>query len=167
MSFLINKHQSMQPTHYKLTSKPRVLISGALPPPMGGVGVYYQTLLKSSLSDQINLQFVQTSTQNRINSSTGRASLPNLIGAIKDCWRFTRAVIVYRPKIVHIGTAFGLSFVKHTFCIIIGQLFGARVLLHPHCSFTVIYKERSKLWKWYLKQEIRLPDVIIVLSQEG
>ena len=156
----------MQPTQPKLLSKPSVLISGALPPPMGGVGAYYQTLLKSSLHDQIDLKFVQTSSQNRKNSSTGKASLPNLIGALKDCWRFTHAGLVFRPKIAHIGTAFGLSFIKHTFCIILGRLFGARVLLHPHCSFTVIYKERSKLWKWYFKQVIRLTDGIIVLSKE-
>ena len=156
----------MQPTPNNLTSKPRVLISGALPPPMGGVGVYYQTLLKSSLPDQINLQFVQTSTQNRKNSSTGRASLPNLIGAIKDCWRFTCAVVINRPKITHIGTAFGLSFVKHTFCIIIGRLFGARVLLHPHCSLSAINMERSKLWKWYFRKVMRSTSGIIVLSKE-
>src|SRR4030042_4499193 len=125
----------MQPTQPKLLSKPSVLISGALPPPMGGVGAYYQTLLKSSLHDQIDLKFVQTSSQNRKNSSTGKATLPNLIGAIKDCWRFTRAIMVYRPKIAHIGTAYGFSFIKHTFCIILGQLYRARVLLHPHCSF--------------------------------
>ncbi len=156
----------MQFTQHEIKSKLLVLISGALPPPMGGVGVYYQTLLNSSLPEKINLRFVQTSSQNRENSSTGKASLTNLVGAIKDCWRFTKAILAYRPQIAHIGTAFGLSFVKHTYCVILARLFGSRVLLHPHCSYAVIYKERSKLWKWYFGQVIKLTNGIVVLSKE-
>jgi hypothetical protein len=97
-------------------AKPRILISGALPPPMGGVGTYYQTLLNSSLQHQVDMHFVQTSSQKRELSNTGKATLSNFSAAIKDCWRFTKAVLVGHPQLTHIGTAFGLSFVKNTYC---------------------------------------------------
>jgi len=147
-------------------NKLRILISGALPPPMGGVGFYYQTLLNSSLPEQVNLIFVQTSSQKRELSNTGKATISNLIAAIKDCWRFTVAVIVGHPQLAHISTAFGLSFVKHTYCIAICRLFGSRVLLHPHCSLSVLYQEQSKLWQWYFRQVIRLTNGVVVLSKE-
>jgi glycosyltransferase involved in cell wall biosynthesis len=147
-------------------NKLRILISGALPPPMGGVGFYYQTLLNSTLPEQVNLTFVQTSSQNRELSSTGKATITNLIAAIEDCWRFTKAVIVGHPQLAHISTAIGLSFVKHSYCVVIARLFGSRVLLHPHCSLAVLYYERSKLWKWYFRQVIMVTNGVVVLSNE-
>jgi glycosyltransferase involved in cell wall biosynthesis len=146
--------------------KLRVLISGALPPPMGGVGFYYQTLLNSSLPDQVDLHFVQTSSQKRELSSTGKATLSNIIAAIKDCWRFTKAVLVSRPQLTHISTAVGLSFVKHTYCVCIARLFGSKVLLHPHCSLAVLYYERPKWWQWYFLQVIRMTNGVVALSKE-
>jgi glycosyltransferase involved in cell wall biosynthesis len=146
--------------------KPQVLISGALPPPMGGVGAYYQTLLNSSLPNRVKMQFVQTSSQKRELSGTGKATLSNLFLAIQDCIRFTKAVIIFRPKLTHISTAIGLSFVKHTYCVGIARLFGSRVLLHPHCSLTVLYYQRPKWWQWYFRQVIRLTNGVIALSRE-
>jgi len=147
-------------------NKLRILISGALPPPMGGVGAYYQTLLGSSLPDQVDLHFVQTSSQNRELSSTGKATFSNLIAAIQDCWRFTKAVLDNRPQLAHISTAIGLSFVKHTYCALIARLLGSRVLLHPHCSLSVLYYERPRWWQWYFRRVIRLTNGVVALSKE-
>jgi glycosyltransferase involved in cell wall biosynthesis len=144
----------------------RVLISGALPPPMGGVGFYYQTLLNSSLAEQVNLNFVETSTHDRQLSESGKATLSNAIEAIKDCWRLTKAIYIFHPQIVHISTAIGLSFVKHSFCVIIARLFGCKVLIHPHCSLAVLYNERPNWWKIYFRQIILLTKGVIALSKE-
>jgi glycosyltransferase involved in cell wall biosynthesis len=156
----------MQSELNQLPDKPCVLISGALPPPMGGVGFYYQTLLNSSLAQHINFHFVETSSHDRQLSSTGTATFFNFIEAIKDCWRFSKAVFINKPQIAHISTAVGLSFVKHSFCILIARLFGCKVLLHPHCSLSVLYYERPNWWKIYFRQIIRLTNGIIVLSKE-
>lgn len=149
-----------------LPSKPRILISGALPPPMGGVGMYYQTLLNSSLPERVDLTFVQTSSNKRELSTTGRVSLFNLKAALLDCWRFTRAVLEAKPQITDIGTAPGLSFVKHSYCVLIAKILGSRVLLHPHCSLLVVYQEKSKWWQWYFKKVIHLTNGIVALSKE-
>ncbi len=146
--------------------KLRVLVSGHLPPPVGGMGTYYQTLMNSSLREQVDLSFVQTSSQKREFSSSGRATFSNMIAAMKDCARFTRAILVNRPQISHIGTANGLSFVKHSYCVWVARVFGSRVLLHPHCSLSVLYSERSKWWRWFFKRVIHLSNNIVVLSNE-
>jgi glycosyltransferase involved in cell wall biosynthesis len=133
---------------------------------MGGMATYYQTLLNSSLHEQVELWFVQTSSQKREFSSSGRATFSNLISAIRDCGRFTWAIVTNRPQITHIGTAAGLSLLKNSFCVFFAKFFGTHVLLHPHCSLSVLYHERSKWWQWYFRQVIHCTNGIVVISKE-
>lgn len=144
----------------------RVLISGHLPPPIGGMATYYQNLLASPLDRFVDYQFVQTSSQKRQLSTSGRASFYNLFSAIQDCARYARAVNQYQPNIVHIGTAFGLSFFKHSYCVFLAHFRGIKVILHPHCSLSVLYDDQSKLWKWFFKLVLKRVDAIIAMSQE-
>jgi glycosyltransferase involved in cell wall biosynthesis len=145
---------------------PRVLISGHLPPPMSGIGTYYQTLLGSSLPKRVNLQFIDTSSRRRPGSETGSWSFSNLASAIGDCARFARAVVIYQPEICHIATAYGLSFLKHSVCVVIARLLGSKVLLHPHCSFYFLYERQGKAWQWFARKIISLSHGVVVLSNE-
>jgi glycosyltransferase involved in cell wall biosynthesis len=147
-------------------NKIRILLSGHLPPPIGGIATYYQSLLSSSLSEKVNLRFVQTSAHDRDLAQSGRATFANSFAAIKDCGRFFRAVLSHRPHICHIGTAFGLSFIKHGLCVAIAKIFKSRVLLHPHCSLSAVYSDRPGWWRWVVRQVIRLTDGVIALSSE-
>jgi glycosyltransferase involved in cell wall biosynthesis len=133
---------------------------------MGGIAAYYQSLLNSSLPEWVDLQFVRTSSQKRALSQSGIFSFTNMISAIIDCGRFTRAVIKHRPQLTHIATAFGLSFVKHSVCVMIARLFGSRVLLHPHCSISALYTDRSRGWQWFFRRIIHLTNGVITLSSE-
>ncbi len=146
--------------------KLRVLIAGHLPPPIGGMATYYKILVNSTLSEYIDYRFVQTSSQKRELASSGRATFQNLISAVRDCAQFTKALVIYRPQIVHIGTAFGLSFLKHSYCVLLAHLLGKRVLLHPHCSLPALYYDRSKQWQWFFRQVVQWTDGTIALSQE-
>lgn len=147
-------------------SKLRVLVAGHLPPPMGGIATYFQTLMASSLPGKVNLRFVQTSSQTRDFATSGSASWANATSALKDILRFARAAWNHRPQVSHIATAFGLSFVKHSVCVLAARLMGSRVLLHPHCSLAALYTDRPGWWKWYFRQVIRLSDGVIALSEE-
>jgi glycosyltransferase involved in cell wall biosynthesis len=148
------------------TTKIRILISGHLPPPIGGMATYYKNLLNSSLSQYVDYCFVQTSSQKREGSSSGLLTIANLISAIRDCARFTGVLIKFHPRIVHIGTAFGLSFLKHSYCVFVARLMGKRILLHPHCSLMVLYNDRSPIWQWFFRKVIQQTSGIIALSQE-
>jgi glycosyltransferase involved in cell wall biosynthesis len=133
---------------------------------MSGIGTYYETLLDSSLPRHVNLQFVDTSLRRRPGSETGKWEFSNLVSAVGDCIRFTRAVVVFRPEICHIATAFGLSFLKHSVCIVIARLFGTKVLLHPHCSFSYLYEQRSRTWQWFVRRVVGLCQGIAAVSVE-
>ncbi len=144
----------------------KVLISGHLPPPVGGIAVFYQSLLNSSLPTRIEHNFVITSSQRRELSASGRATFANLISAMQDCFRFIKALISFRPRVVHIATAFGLSFVKHSICVVAARLAGCRVLLHPHCGYSRLYEEQPAWWQWFVRRVMGLTHGLIVLSQE-
>src|SRR4030042_2938072 len=128
--------------------KPRVILAGHLPPMIGGIATFCQALLNSSLADRVDLRFVQTSPQGRPLLSSGKANWKNLRDAIRDCGRFFGACLTHRPVIAHICTAYGLSFLKHSMCVVFARVVGCHVILHPHCSFAKLYAG-SSFWKWY------------------
>jgi glycosyltransferase involved in cell wall biosynthesis len=148
------------------TKMPRVLIAGHLPPPMSGIGTYYETLLGSTLPRRVELQFIDTSSRRRPGAETGKWSFLNLGSAFADCVRFTKAVVVYKPEICHIATATGLSFLKHSVCTAVARLFGSKVLLHPHCSFHFLYEQQGKAWQWFVRKVVGLCHGVVVLSNE-
>jgi glycosyltransferase involved in cell wall biosynthesis len=133
---------------------------------MSGIGTYYQTLLSSSLPQRASLHFIDTSLRRRPLSETGSWSFSNLLSALVDCGRFTRAVVIYRPEICHIATAFGLSFAKHSVCVAIARLLGCKVLLHPHCSFYALYERQGKPWQWFVRKVVGLCFGVVALSRE-
>ncbi len=148
------------------TARPRVLVSGHLPPPVGGIATYFLALVNSELPELVDFAFVQTSTQKRALADSGRFNLRNLLWAAQDCARFAAAVLKHRPQVVHISTAFGVSFLKHSLCVWIARLAGCRVLLHPRCSISVLYLNRSKLGRWYFRQVVRQTSGVLALSRE-
>ena len=146
--------------------KPRILLAGHLPPPMSGIGTYYETLLDSSLPGRVSLKFIDTSLRRRTGSETGRWSFSNLAAAIGDCIRFARAVVRHRPQICDVATSYGLSFIKHSVCVVIAKLLGSKVLLHPHCSFYFLYERQGKVWQWFVRKIVELCMGVVVLSNE-
>ncbi|MFZ6021555.1 MAG: glycosyltransferase family 4 protein [Chloroflexota bacterium] len=148
------------------TGKLSVMIAGHLHPPVGGISAYFATLLNSSLPQQVELHFVQTTSPKRPFNQAGKFTFSNLVTALTDCWRFSQAVFSIRPQIVHIATAFGWSFLKHSLCVLIAKIAGCRVLLHPHCSFAAMYSNHSSIWKAIFRLLIRLPNAVLILSSE-
>jgi glycosyltransferase involved in cell wall biosynthesis len=145
--------------------KLRVLLAGHLAPPLGGIATFCQALLDSSLADLVDLRFVQTSSQARFLSSSGKATWTNMVEALRDCGRFFRACVAHRPAIAHICTAVGVSFFKNSLCVFLARAMGCRVVLHPHCSFDRLYAG-PRLWQWYCNRIFRLSSGIVVLSKE-
>ena len=114
----------------------------------------------------MNLQFIDTSSRRRPGAKTGNWSFSNLGSAIGDCIRFSKAVVIHRPEICHIATAYGLSFLKHSVCVVIARLSGCKVLLHPHCGFYYLYERRGKAWQWFVRKIVGLCHGIVVVSNE-
>ena len=145
--------------------KPRVLLAGHLAPPMGGIATFCQALLDSTLTDLVDLRFVQTSSRRRALASSGKATSLNIVEALRDWGRFFRACLVHRPDIAHICSAVGVSFLKNSLCVLFARVMARRVVLHPHCSFDRLYAG-PPFWKWYCDRVFRLSSDVVVLSKE-
>lgn len=148
------------------TELPRVLLAGCLPPPVGGMTVYFQTLLKSSLPQQVNLQFVATSRAGRPLTAAGRATAANGWAALGDVARFVNAVRRFRPQVCHIGSAFGVSFLKHGVCVLLSKRLGCRVVLQPHCSLAALIGRGGRASRAYQGWIFRNCDRVLALSHE-
>ncbi|MEM5775987.1 MAG: hypothetical protein AAGU05_13375, partial [Anaerolineaceae bacterium] len=144
----------------------RVLVSGHIPPPMGGIAMFYKSLLESSLPQKVNLMFVQTSSHKRDLADAGKASWANVVSAVQDCVRFFKAVLRHKPQVSHIATAPGFSFLKHSLCVLIADLAGSKVLIHPHCSFAALYADMPGWWQAYVRFILKRTDGLIALSKE-
>jgi glycosyltransferase involved in cell wall biosynthesis len=144
----------------------RVLFAGHLPPPLGGIATYCQSVLASSLAQRLELSFVQTSTHDRDLSQAGSASFRNLSAAFQDVVRFFKAVRAQRPQVCHLNTAYGSSFVKNSLCLAIARLQGSQALLHLHCSLPALYTSRPGWWRWFFRRVLRLTNGVIALSSE-
>jgi glycosyltransferase involved in cell wall biosynthesis len=123
-------------------------------------------LLASSFPGRVNMRFIDTSSRRRPLSKTGSWGVLNLVFAVVDCVRFAWVVLFFRPEICHIATAFGLSFVKHSVCVVIARLLGSKVLIHPHCSYTILYEQRSRGWQSFVRKVIGLCSGVVALSNE-
>lgn len=146
-------------------TKLRIILAGALPPPMGGIATYCRTLLGSTLAEKVDLRFVRTSSQHRPLLATGQATWENLVEALRDGRRFLAACLAHRPAVVHLCTAPGLSFLKNSLHVVIARILGSRVILHPHCSYDTLYSGPF-LWNWYCTRICRLSSAVLALSKE-
>jgi glycosyltransferase involved in cell wall biosynthesis len=146
-------------------TKPKVLLAGHLPPLFGGIATFCRSLMDSSLDGRVELYFVQTSPSGRQRSFQGKMTGRNIISALADCARFGRRCLTVRPDVVHICTAMGLSFLKHSLCALFARWTGSRAVLHPHCSYARLY-QGSRLWQRYCTLVFRSADAVIGLSKE-
>lgn len=146
--------------------KARILLAAHIGYPWGGISQRYSDLLNSNIRSLVDLFFVETSGYKRKFSEAGENTLRNLLNTAINLIIFLRAFLKVKPAIVHIATAYGPSFMKHSIMIIISKLFKAKVILAPHCSIEVFIPKNGSLYKKYLFFILKKCDGIIVLSKE-
>jgi glycosyltransferase involved in cell wall biosynthesis len=133
--------------------------------PWGGVSQIYTDLLETELLQKVDLAFFESSPNKRSFSSTGSINRQNIFGFLIVCINYIKVIFHEKPSIVHIASAYGFSFLKHSFLIIIAKLWGCKVILAPHCSISV-FIPKSKVFFLWMKFVLNLCDGLIVLSGE-
>jgi len=113
-------------------NKPRLLILGPLPPPVGGVETVTKAVLESPALNCFEVSHCDT-TKGRPKQTQGKFDLGNIQWAIihfsrmwRSCWRF-RPAAVYMPV-----TATWSGFWRDAVLAAIARLHGARVIGHVH-----------------------------------
>jgi glycosyltransferase involved in cell wall biosynthesis len=144
--------------------KNKVLIAAHTGQPWGGISSNYQNLLASSLREQVDLFFVETSSQ-RTAHRAGNFGAHNFLPALAMIGRFWRALVKNNPDIIHIGTAHLGSFLKHSVMILIGRLMGKKVIVMLHCGYKVLLPE-SGVWRRFVLFILSCCHAIAVISKE-
>jgi glycosyltransferase involved in cell wall biosynthesis len=113
------------------TPRPRVLVVGPLPPPLGGVQLVIDMQLKSSLSREFDLHAVDTSKR-RLRWATENPTWKTPFYFARDCARLAVALARLRPDVVLVHAAATLSFLRDWIFMALSRLAGAKVVCHYH-----------------------------------
>ena len=112
--------------------KPRLLIVGPLPPPVGGVETFTQAILESSEFAPFDVAHCDT-TKRRAKSSQGRFDALNFGWAFVHFWRLLRDSGRFHPDVVYIPIAGTLSGVLRDVALgALARRSGALVIGHQH-----------------------------------
>lgn len=116
----------------RIGSRPRLLIVGPLPPPIGGVETVTQAILESDAFGEFEVAHCNT-TKGRPKETQGRFDLANAVWALRHFARLARAVGGFHPDVVYIPIAGTWSGVLRDLTLgWIARRSGARVIGHQH-----------------------------------
>ena len=113
-------------------SRVKVLYASHRGFPWGGISTDTEQLLASALVDRVNLTFVETSPGRREITQSGRLDLRNILATFSAVNNFRKAITLNQPDVVHISTANGMSFVKHSLMVLVAKSRKIKIVLQPH-----------------------------------
>jgi glycosyltransferase involved in cell wall biosynthesis len=148
--------------------KLRVLVSGPLPPPLGGMGTYCADYLQTSLVDEFDVRFRRSRLIGLAHRTRGLVSVMfRILNAlcITAAWLFS--LLFPRPDVVHIHTCSYAGFFVRAGLIILAKLLCIPTVLHIHGGrFHEFYESSSRFGRWLIRHLIQMSDRVIVLSDQ-
>lgn len=141
-----------------------VLHMGPLPPPIGGMSVFWEQLVNSHI-DGYEFHWIATNQVNKFKYTGWKRKAGNLYNAlllVSKCFKKMRQV---RPHIVHVQTNSGLGFFEKATLLWLAKWFRARSVLHIHGGgFRNFFFQSGHLLRKGIRLCLNRADKIIVLS---
>lgn len=86
--------------------------------------------------------------------------------ALAALFQFVPLLLFWRPQIVHLHFAAGLSFLRKSFFLLLARLTAAKVILHCHApNFDAFYRRCPRPAQAYVRLILNKSDTLIVLSE--
>lgn len=104
----------------------KVLLVGPLPPPYGGQSVLVRDILESAVNRTWPLIPFDVAHDN---PGTLKRVLLSLLFALRLSWRLVTSPSI---RLLHVHSSAGIALFEKSVFVLIGRLFGKRVLLHLH-----------------------------------
>ncbi len=145
-------------------ARPGVLLVAPAPGGVltGGVENGANMILRSRLAERHAMRLWKRTSPSR----PGRSWHSRLARQILHFTRFAAGVALERPGAVHIKSSSGVNFAQSAVYALIGRLLGRRVLLQLHSGeFPQWYAGQGRLGRWAIRQALRWPSEILVLSE--
>jgi len=146
-------------------TRPRLMIVGPLPPPIGGVETFTQAILESRALEAFEVTHCDT-TKGRPKSTQGRFDAGNLGWAARHFARLARACARTRPQVVYIPIAGTWSGVLRDLTLgFIAKRSGARVIGHQHAGDIAAVLARRGLDERLVRGGLARFDRLLVLGE--
>lgn len=128
--------------------RPRVVLTGPLPPPSNGMTVVTASLVTSLANEPVQIAHVDTSDHRDI-SNVSTLDFTNVRLALLHGFKFVVALVRHRPDVVHVQVARDrLGFMRDALFLIPSRLARCRVILHLHSrDFHVFYRGE----RWWMR----------------
>jgi len=133
-------------------NKLKILIGAHIGLPVGGISKNYESLLASNLMSKADVYFVETSKGDLSFAARGGYKIINILNACKNITRYVKTLVEVKPDIVHLGTASGLSLLKHGAMAFIARLLRYKVIVQFHFSFSKLQSQNilSNMAVWMI-----------------
>lgn len=141
----------------------RIIMTGPLPPAIGGMATVIDDLSRSSLVEKVDLELFDTAKKTPEKRSWVQAIKARLV-LWNRWWRLNRE---RRPSIVHIHTCSGLTFFLDGALMLIARMCGNPVIMHIHgARFDEFLDRLPKAIFWFARWLMKRATRIVVLSEE-
>lgn len=111
--------------------RPRLLVVGPLPPPLGGVQLVIDMQLRSNLAQEFELHTVDTSKR-QLRWAVENPTWKTPLYFARDFSRLVRSLVQLRPDVALVHAAPSLSFLRDWMFMVAARLAGAKVICHYH-----------------------------------
>jgi glycosyltransferase involved in cell wall biosynthesis len=116
-----------------MAARPRLLIVGPLPPPLGGVQLLIELQLRSSLAREFELHVVDTSKR-QLRWAVENPTWKTPLYFVRDFSRLIRTLARVRPDAALIHASSSLSLLRDWVFMLAARLAGAKVICHYHAN---------------------------------
>lgn len=148
------------------TRKPRVLIVGPTLQQTGGVGMFTEVLLGSTLSERFTLRHLNTT---RGKAGAGKVATWHPINFAyfgRQALQLLVILATWHPDLMHQPITGRVSFWKEAALMLLARLFGVRVIGHLHGNdFFAGFERQGWITRRLTRRALHLPHVIIALSE--
>ncbi len=146
-----------------IVCKPKVVMVGPVPPPMGGMGSVVVNLRDSELSRRCGLTVMN-------NAKTTREGRPLFVGIgaqIRLLRRLVGHILRGRGQIVHVHTCSGFIFWRDCLHAAAARLLGSRVVLHVHGGSVEDFAAgQGRIARGAMRLAFERVSAVIVLSRD-
>jgi glycosyltransferase involved in cell wall biosynthesis len=111
--------------------RPRLLLIGPLPPPLGGVQLIVDMQLRSSLAQEFDVHPVDTSKR-ELRWAVENPTWKTPFYFARDFLRLIRMLVRVRPDAALVHATSSLSILRDWMFMVTARLFGAKVICHYH-----------------------------------